>query len=176
MQNACTAGFVVVVQAHGAPDSLQSHGLQHTRLPYPSLSPRICLNSCPLSQWCYPIISSSFAPFSSCPWSFPASGSFPVSWLFTSVGQGIGASALASVLQMNIQGWFPLGLTGLISVYPRDSQDSSPAPQFESINSLALSLPYGPTCTSINDYWKNHIFEHMDLSQQSYVFAFEYIV
>ena len=83
-------------------------------LPWPSLSPGVCSNSSPLSQWCYLTISSSGAPFFSCPQSFPASGSFPVSQLFTSGGQSIGASAL--VLPMNSQGWFPLGLTGRISL------------------------------------------------------------
>ena len=93
-------------------NSLQSHGLQHTRLPSLSLSPGVCSNSCPLSPWCYPTISSSVIPFS-CPQSFPASGSFPMSWLFASSSQSAGA--LASVFPMNIQSWFPLGLTGLIS-------------------------------------------------------------
>ena len=88
--------------------------LQHTRLPCPSPSPRVCSNSCPLIQWCHPTTSSSIAHFFFCPQSFPATGSFPASWLFTSGGQSIGASASASVLPMNIQGWFPLGLTGLI--------------------------------------------------------------
>ena len=94
---------------------LWPHRLQHARLPCPSPSPGVCLNSCPLSQWCHPTISSSFVPFS---WlqSFPASGSLPVSQLFTSGGQNIGASASESVLPMNIQDWFPLGLTGLISL------------------------------------------------------------
>ena len=86
------------------------------RLPCPSLSPRVCSNSCPLSRWCHPTISSSAVPFSSSHQSFPASGSFPVSWFFTSGGQSIGASASTSALPMNIQGWFPLGLTGLISL------------------------------------------------------------
>ena len=94
--------------------SLQSHGLQHTRLSCPSLSPRICSDSCPLSRWCYLTISSCPTLFSSCPHSFPASGSFPMSQLFTSCGQIIGASA--SVLPVNIQDWFPLRLTGLISL------------------------------------------------------------
>ena len=80
------------------------------------LSPRVCSNSCPLSRWCHPTISSSFVPFSSCLQSFPASGSSLMSWLFTSGGWSIGVSASASVLPMNIQGWFPLGLTGLISL------------------------------------------------------------
>ena len=94
--------------------SLQPHGLQHARVPYPSLSPGICSDSCLLSQWCYLTISSSAAPFSCCLQSFPASGSFPVSWLFASGDQSFGASA--SVLPINIQGWFPLGLTSLISL------------------------------------------------------------
>ena len=97
-------------------NSVQSHGMQHTRLPCPSLYPRVCSDLCPLSQWCHPTISSSVAPFSSCPRSFLASRSFPVSWLFTSESQSFGASASASVLPMNIQGWFPLGWTGLISL------------------------------------------------------------
>ena len=97
-------------------NSLQPHGLQHARLPYSSPSSGACSNSSPLSRWCHPTILSSVFPFSSCLQSFPASGSFPVSWLFTSGGQSTGASASASVLPMPIQGWFPLGLTDLISL------------------------------------------------------------
>ena len=96
-------------------NALWPHGPQHARLPCPPLSPRACSHSCPLSQWCYLTISSSAAPFSYLQ-SFPASGSFPMSQLFSSDGQNIGASAVASVLPMNIQGWFPSGLTGLISL------------------------------------------------------------
>ena len=96
--------------------SLQSHGLQHARPPCPSLSPGVCSNSGPLSRWYHPTISSSVPSFSSCPRSFPTSVSFPMSQLFISGGQSIGASASASVVLMNIQGWFPLGLTGLISL------------------------------------------------------------
>ena len=103
--------FSCLVMSH----SLWPHGLQHTRLPCPSPSPRACSNSCLLSQWCHPTISSSVVPFSSCLQSFPASGSFLMSWLFTSGGQSIGALASASVFPKNIQDWFPLGLTGLIS-------------------------------------------------------------
>ena len=90
------------------------HGLQHTRLSYPSPTPGTCSNSCPSSQWCHPTISFSVIPFSTCLQFFLASGSFPVSQFFTSGGQSIGASASASVLPMNIQDWFPLGWTGLI--------------------------------------------------------------
>ena len=95
---------------------LQPHGLQHTKVSCPSLSPRVCSHSCPLSQWCYLTISSSMIPFSSSSQSFPASGSFPMSWLFASGGQSIRASASASDLPTNITGRFPLGSTGFISI------------------------------------------------------------
>ena len=95
--------------------NLWQHGLQQGKLSYPSLSPRVCPISCPLSLCCHPAISSSVILFSSCPQSFPASGSFPMNQLFSSGGQSVGASASATVLPMNIQGWLPLGLTGLIS-------------------------------------------------------------
>ena len=95
-------------------DSLWSHEAQHTRLPCPTVSPRVCPNSCPLSQWWHPTISSSVSPFCSRPQSFPTSGSFPVSLLFTSGSQSIRSSASALVLPVVIQGWFPLALTGLI--------------------------------------------------------------
>ena len=137
-------------------DSLWLHGLQNTRLPCPSPTPGACSNSCPSNQWCHPTSSSSVVPFSSCLQSFPASGSFQMSQFFTSSGQSSGDSASASVLPMNIQDQFPLGLTGWIS---RDSQESSPTPQFKSFNSLVLSFLYSPTLTSIHDYWKNHSFD-----------------
>ena len=95
-------------------NSLPPHGLQHTRPPCPSPTPETYSNSCPLSRWCHPNISSSVVPFSSCLQSCSASGSFPMSRLFTSGAENIGASASASVLPMNIQGQFPLGLTRLI--------------------------------------------------------------
>ena len=97
-------------------DSLRPHGLQHARLPCPSPTPRAYSNSCPLSQWCHPTISFSVTPFSSCLRPFPTSGSFPMSQFFTSVGQNTEVSASASSFQKNIQDWFPLGLTGLISL------------------------------------------------------------
>ena len=95
-------------------DSLQPHGLQHARPPCSSPTPGVYPNSCPLSQWCHPTILSSVVPFSFCLKSFPASGSFPMSQLFASGSQSIGVSASASVLPMNIQDWFPLGLTDWI--------------------------------------------------------------
>ena len=97
-------------------NSLRPHGLHHTRFPCSSPTPRACSNSWPSHQWCHPSISSSVIPFSSCLQSFPASGSFPVSQFFTSGGQRIGVSASASVFPMNIQDWFPLGWTDLISL------------------------------------------------------------
>ena len=97
-------------------DSLWPHGLQHTRAPCLSPTPRSYSNSCPLRRWCHPTISSSVVPFSSCLLSFPASGSFPMSRFFASCGQSIAVSASASALPMNIQDWFPLGLTDWISL------------------------------------------------------------
>ena len=140
-------------------DSLQPHGLQHYRLPSPSPSPGACLNSCPLSWWCHPAISSPVIPFSSCPQSFPAPGSFSMSQFFASGGQSTGTSALSSLFPMNIHDWFPLGWTGLISCSPRNLQESSPTRQLKSINSLVLSFLYSPTLTAIHDYWKNHSFD-----------------
>ena len=97
-------------------DSLRFHGLQHSRLPCPSQTPRACSSSCQLSQWCHPTSSFSVVAFSSCLQSFPASGSFPMSQFFIPGSQNIGASVSASVLPMNIQDWFPLGMTSLISL------------------------------------------------------------
>ena len=97
-------------------DSLPPHGLQHARLPCPSLTPRACSNSCASSWWCHPTTPSSVVPFFSCLQSFPASGSFARSQFFASGGQSIGALASASALSMNIQNWFPFGLTGWISL------------------------------------------------------------
>ena len=100
--------------------SLRPHRLQHARLPCPSPTLRACSNSCPLCQWCHPTILSSVIPFSSCLQSFPASVSFPMSQFFASGGQRIGVSASASILPMSIQDWFPLGLTGLISLQSKE--------------------------------------------------------
>ena len=135
-------------------NSLRPHGLQHTRPPCPSPTPRVYSNPCPLSQWCHPAISSSVIPFSTCLQSLPASGSFQMSQLFASSGQSIGASASASVFPVNSQGWFPLGLIGLTSLQSKGFSESSSTPQFKNINSLKLTLLYGPTLTPIHDYWK----------------------
>ena len=101
-------------------NSLWPHGPQHTRLPCPSPTPGAYSNSCPLSWWCHPTISSSVIPFSSCLQSFPASGSFLMNQLFASDGQSIGVSASASALPMTIQDWFPLGWTGWFSLQSKE--------------------------------------------------------
>ena len=119
--------------------SLWPHGLQHARHPCPSPIPGVYSNSCPSSWWCPPTSSFSVVPFPSCLQSFPASGSFQMSQIFPSGGQSIVVSASASVLPMNIQDWFSLGWTGLISLRPGDSQASSPTPQFKSIAILQCS-------------------------------------
>ena len=137
-------------------DSLRSHELQHARPPCPSPTPRVHSNLYPLSRWCHPAISSSVVPFSSCPQSLPASGSFPMSQLFAWGGQRIGVSTLASVLPMNTQDWSPLGWTCWISLQSKGFSESSPTPQFKSINSLVLSFLHSPSLTSIHDHWKNH--------------------
>ena len=138
-------------------DSLQPHEPQHARPPCPSPTPGVYPNSCPLSRWCHPTISSSVVPFSSCLQSFPASGSFQMSQLFASV-----AKVLEFQLQHQSCQWTPRtdflydGLVGS-PCSPKDSQESSPTPQFKSINSLVLSF-CGPTLKSVHDYWKNHSF------------------
>ena len=156
-------------------DSLWPHGLQHTRLPCPSPSPKVCPGSCPLHQWCQTVISSSDALLSFCPQSLPASGTFPMSHLFTSNDQNTGASTSASVLPMSFQGWFPLRLTGLICC-PEDSQEFSPPSQFKGISSLALCLLYSPALTIVRDYWEHQSLDYTDLSPQSNVSAFQHTV
>ena len=151
-------------------DSLRPHESQHARPPCPSQTPGVYSNSCPSSQWYHPAISSSVIPFSSCPQSIPASGSFPTSQLFAWGGQSIGVSASASV-------WTPrndLLQDGLVGspCSPRDSQESSPTPQLKSISSSVLSFLHSPTLTSIHDQWKNHSPDQMGLCWQSNVSAF----
>ena len=145
-------------------NSLRPHGLQHARLPCPSPTTGAYWNSCPLTQWCHPTISSSVVPFSSCLQSFPESVfsresvlciRWPKYWSFS-----------FSISPSNEDsGLFPLGWTSWIFCSPRDSQESSLIPQFKSINSSALSFLYSPTLTPIYDYWKNHSFDKMYLCQ-----------
>ena len=134
-------------------NSLWPHESQHTRPPCPSPTPGVYPNSCPLTQWCHPTISFSVVPFSSCPQSFPASESFPMSQLFAWGGQSIGVSASTSVLPMNTQDWSPLGWTGWISL---QSKGLSRVQYHSSKASSALSFLHSPTLTSIHDHWKNH--------------------
>ena len=145
-------------------NSLQPHGLQHARLPYPSPPPRACSNSCPSSQWCHPTISSSVIPFSSCLQSFPASGSFPVSQLFASGGQRIEVSASASVLPVNVQDWFPIGWAGWISLQSKGLSRVFSSTTVQKHNSSTLSLFYGLSVTSIHNCWKTTV-----LTLQSFV-------
>ena len=133
--------------------SVQPHGMSTPGSPILHYLPE-CAQAHIHCQWGHPTISSSVVPFSSCPQSFSASGSFPVSWLFASGGQSIRASASASIFPVNIQDWFPLWSLVWSPCSPRDSQGFSPTPQFKSISSSALSLLYGPPLISVLDYWK----------------------
>ena len=136
--------------------SLQSHEPQHTRPSCPSPTPSVYSNSCPLSQWCHPGISSSVFPFSSCPQSLPASGSFPVSQLFSSGGQSTGVSALASVLPVNIQDWSPLGWTGWISLQSKGLSRVFSNITVQKHQFFSIQLSSHPILTSIHDDWKTH--------------------
>ena len=144
----CILIAAVVVQSLNHIWLLRTDGLQHARLPCPSPIPRACS---------HPMISSSVAHF--CLQSFSASKSFPMNRLFASGGQNSGASASASVLPMNIQGWFPLGLTGLISLLSEGLSRAFSSTTIRRYNSSAPSVLYRPALTSIHDYWKNHSFD-----------------
>ena len=137
-------------------DSLQPHGLQHGRPPCPSPTPGVYSNLCSLSQWCHPTISSSVMPFSSRLQSVSASGSFQMSQFFTSGGQNIEVLALASVLPVNIQDWFPLGWTGWISLQSKGLSRVFSNTTVQKHQFFDAQLSYGPTLTSIHDHWKNH--------------------
>ena len=142
-------------------NSLQPHGLPHARLPGPSLSPRACSNSCALSQWCHQTISSSVILFS-CLQSFPASGCFSMSWLFTSGAQNPGTSASASVLPMNIQDWFSLALTSLLLQSKGLSRVFS-STTIRNYQFFSTQTWLDPALTSVHDYWENHSFDYTDL-------------
>ena len=135
---------------------LWPHILQHTRPHCPSPTPRVSPNSCPLSRWCHPAIPSSVILFSSCPQSFPTSGSLQMSQLFASGGPSIEVSASTSVLPMNTQDWSPLGWPGWLSLQSKGLSRVFSNTTVQNINSLELSFLYSPTLTSIHDYWKNH--------------------
>ena len=153
-------------------DSLWPHESQRTRPPCPSQTPGIYSNTCPLSWWFHPAISSSVVPFSSCPQSLPASGSFPMSQLFAWGGQSIGVSASASVFPMNTQDWSALGWTGWISLQSKGLSRVFSNTTVQSINSSVLSFLHSPTLTSICDHWKNHSLDQTDLCWQSNISAF----
>ena len=151
--------FLVVVQSlsHVRPFATPWTAAQQISLSF-TIS-WVSSNSCPLSQRCHTTISSSVAHFSSYPQSFPASESFPESWLFASGGQSSRVSASASVLPVNIQDWFLLGLTGLISLQSKGLSRVFSSTTIQKHHSFVLSLLYGPTLTSRHDYWKNHSFD-----------------
>ena len=157
------------------PDSLQPHGLQHIRPPCPSSSLEVCPSSCPLHQWCHPAISSSDVLFSFCPQSFPAAGTFPMSWLFTSGDQNTGASASASVLLVNIQAWFHLRLIVLISLLSKELSGVFSSTTVQRHQFFGF-LPSLRSSSHIHDHWENHSLDYMDLCWQTNVSAFKYTV
>ena len=150
--------------------SFQPHEWRHTRLPCPSLSPGVCLNSCPLSRWCCLTTSSSVAHFF-CLQSFPVSRSFSVSQLFPSGGQSIRASASASVLPVNIQGCLPLGLTGLISLQSKGLSRVFSSTTIWKHQFFGTQPSLWSNSHIVHNYWKNHSFDYMDLGWQSDVSA-----
>ena len=153
-------------------DSLRPHESQHTRPPCPSPTPGVYSNSCPSSRWCHPAISSSVVPFSSCPDSLPASGSFPMSQLFSWGGQSTGVSASASVLTMNTQNWLPLGWTGWISLQAKGLSRVFSSTTVQKHQFFGAQLSAHPTLTSIHDHWKNRTLDQTDCCWQSNVSAF----
>ena len=177
LQPVCSFHSLLLFSCSVISNSLWPHGLQHTRLPCPSPSPRLCSNAHPLSRWGHPTILSSLTLVSSCLQSFPASGSSPMSQFFASGGQSIRGST--SVLPMNIQGWFPLGLIGLISLLPK-----GPSRVFSNITVLRHQFVDAQPFLLLNSHillektaglhgcWKSHNFEYTDLYLQSDVSAF----
>ena len=154
-------------------DSLLPHGLQIARLPCPSPSPQVCLNSCPLSRWCHPNISSSASYFSP-----PVLNLSQHQGLFQWVGslhqvaKVFGASTSASFLPMNIQAWFPLRLTVLISLQSKELSRAFSSTTIQKYQFFSILLLYGPTLTSLYNYWKNHNVDYTHLCQQSDVSVF----
>ena len=157
-------------------DSLWPHGLQHTRPPCPSPSPGVCPSSCSLHQWCHPAISSSDAFLSLCLQSFPASGTFPVSQLFTWDDQTTAASASASILPKSIQSWFPLRLTGLISLLTKGLSEDFSSTTVQRHQSFMFCLLYGPGLTTLCAHWEDHSLDYMDRCWQNDVSAFQHTI
>ena len=147
--------FSSVAQLFSTLCNPMDHSTPGGSCPSPSLTPRVYPNSCPLSRWCHPTISSCVIPFSSCLQSFLASGSFPMSQLFASGGQSIGVSASTSVLSMNTQDWSPLGWTSWTSLQSKGLSRVLSNTTVKSINSSALSFLHSQTLTSKHDYWEN---------------------
>ena len=137
-------------------NSLLCHELQHAKAPCPSPTPRVYTNSCPLSQWCHPTISSFVILFSSCLQSFPASGSFQMKSALCIRWPKYWSFSFNTSPSMNTRDWSPFGWTDLSPCSPRNSQESSPTPRFKNINSLVLSFLSNPAVTSMHDYWKNY--------------------
>ena len=166
----CFTYLIFLFSCEVMSNSLQFHGLQHTRLLCPLPSPRVYPSLCPLHHWCHPTLSSSITLFSFWLQSFPASGSSPVSQLFASGGQSIRASALASVLPMSIQGWVPLRLTGLISSLSKRLSGvfSGTTVQKHQFFSTLPSF----WLTTVHDYWKDHSLDYTVLCEQTDVIAF----
>ena len=152
-------------------NSFRPHKLQHARPPCPSPTPGVHPNSCPLSRWCHPTISSSVISSSRLQ-SVPGSGSFPISQLFAWGGQSTGVSASASVLPMNTQDWSPLGWTGWISLQSRGLSRVFSNTTVQKHQFFGAQLLHSPSLTSIHDHWKNHSLDQMDLCWQSNVSAF----
>ena len=157
-------------------DSLRPHESQHTRPPCPSPIPGVHSDPSPSSQWWHPAISSSVIPFSSCPQSFPASESFPMSQLFAWGGQSIGVSALATFLPKNTQDWSPLEWTGWISLHSVGLSRVFSNTTVQKHQFFSTQLFSQSNCTSIHDHRKNHSFHWTDLCWQSNVSAFEYTI
>ena len=158
----CCPTYRIIVQFSSVTQScptLQPHGLEHARLPWPSPTPGACSNTCPSSWWCHPIISSSVVPFSSHLQSFTASGYFPMSQFFASVAKVLKFQLQHQFFQWIFRTDFLYDWLVWFSCSPRDSQESSPTPQFRGSNSLVLSFLYSPTLISIHDDWKNHSFD-----------------
>ena len=154
-------------------ESLRPHGLQHTRPPCPSPSLGVCPSSYSLHQWCCPAVSSSHTLFSFCPQSYPVSGTFPMSHLFVSDDLHTRASASASVLPVNIQGWSPLRLTGLVSLLSKGLSKVFSSTTVQRHQFFGGLPSYGPALTTVRDHREDHSLDYMDLCWQSYVSAFQ---